>query len=246
MAASLSLNSTAPPPAAHGLHGLQGLLAAQGFIAAQGLHGFFFAAQGLHGLHGFFFAAQGLQGLEARRGTKQREDVAAPPAAQGLHGLQGLPAAQGFLAAHGLHGLHGFFFAAQGLHGLHGFFFAAQGLHGLHGFFFAAQGLQAAARRRFPVEGRAMAEGFSRGPLAAKDIWARLMALPAATPAPTSRLMTVLDSNVDLSPLTFRLLEWCAGLFRLANVFSPSASQDEGGNPSNRRSKCRESGVIGR
>ena len=50
-----------------------------------------------------------------------------PPAAQGLHGLQG------FFAAHGLQGLHGFL-AAQGLHG----FLAAQGLHGLHGLVFHA------------------------------------------------------------------------------------------------------------
>jgi hypothetical protein len=50
----------APPPAAQGLQGLQGL------AAAQGLHGFF-AAQGLHGFfaaHGFL-AAHGLQGLHA-------------------------------------------------------------------------------------------------------------------------------------------------------------------------------------
>ncbi|WP_219821752.1 hypothetical protein [Sneathiella aquimaris] len=52
------------------------------------------------------------------------------------------------MAAHGLHGLQGFFLAAQGLQGLQAFFFAAQGLHGffaahgLHGFFFALQGLQ--------------------------------------------------------------------------------------------------------
>jgi len=55
-----------------------------------------------------------------------------------------------FLAAQGLHGLHGFFFlAAQGLHGLQGFL-AAQGLHGflpahgLQGFFLALQGAQEA------------------------------------------------------------------------------------------------------
>ncbi len=46
---------------------------------------------------------------------------------------------QGFFAAQGLHGLHGFA-AAQGLQG----FFAAQGLQGLQGLhgFAAAQGLQ--------------------------------------------------------------------------------------------------------
>ncbi len=44
---------------------------------------------------------------------------------------------QGFFAAQGLHGLHGFA-AAQGLQG---FFLTAQGLQGLHGFA-AAQGLQ--------------------------------------------------------------------------------------------------------
>ena len=47
---------TEPPPAAHGLQGLQGFAAAHGL---QGLHGFL-AAQGLHA-----FAAQGLHGLQA-------------------------------------------------------------------------------------------------------------------------------------------------------------------------------------
>jgi hypothetical protein len=49
-------------------------------------HGFFFAAQGLHGLQAFL-AAQGLHGLQAFF------------AAQGLQGLQAL-------AAQGLQGLH--------------------------------------------------------------------------------------------------------------------------------------------
>jgi hypothetical protein len=98
----------APPAAAQGLHGLQGLQA-----AAQGLQGLQAAAQGLQGLH--FAAAQGLQGLQA-------------PAAQGLQGLH-LAAAQGlhFAAAQGLQGLQAP--AAQGLHGLH--LATAQGLQGL-------------------------------------------------------------------------------------------------------------------
>ena len=70
--------------AAQGLHGLQGL------AAAQGLHGLA-AAQGLQGLT----AAQGLQGLTAAQGLQGLA------AAHGLHGLQGLA------AAHGLHGLQG-------------------------------------------------------------------------------------------------------------------------------------------
>jgi len=49
--------------------------------------------------------------------------------AQGLQGLHGLFAAQGF------------FFTAQGLQGLQGFF-AAQGLHGLHPPFAALHGLK--------------------------------------------------------------------------------------------------------
>ena len=59
---------------------------------------------------------------------------------------------QGFLPAHGLHGLHGFL-AAHGLQGLHGFF-AAHGLQGLHGFF-AAHGVQVAS-----ISGCGTAVGF--------------------------------------------------------------------------------------
>ncbi|MDP6572580.1 MAG: hypothetical protein QGI06_03630 [Rhodospirillales bacterium] len=83
------LLETPPPPAAHGLQGLQG------FLAAQGLQGFFFAAHGLQGLQGFL-AAHGLQGFFAAHGFL---------APHGLHGFLAPHGLQGFLAPHGLHGL---------------------------------------------------------------------------------------------------------------------------------------------
>ena len=124
-----------------------------------------------------------------------------PPAAQGLHGLQG------FFAAHGLQGLHGFL-AAQGLQG----FFAAQGLHGffpahgLHGFF-AAQGLHAASWM-CPGLGFAAGNGADKGcaRMAACALGASTKALPTTRPKPAISGMTVVVSSLPLVDFIFARL----------------------------------------
>ncbi|MBL6951908.1 MAG: hypothetical protein ISR50_04715 [Alphaproteobacteria bacterium] len=108
------------------MQGLQGPQGLEAFLAAQGLHGLqaFLAAQGLHGLQAFL-AAHGLQAAAViNRGMAHFNEAAAPAPP---HGLQGLLAPQGFLAAQGLHGLQAFL-AAQGLQAPQPFFLAAQGL----------------------------------------------------------------------------------------------------------------------
>ncbi|MFC4270856.1 hypothetical protein ACFO8N_05085 [Sneathiella chungangensis] len=147
------------------MQGLQGLLAAQGFFfAAQGLHGLqaFFAAQGLQGLQALagFFAAQGLQAAAFCTDGTTQSDALDFAAAQGLQGLQGF-----FLAAHGLHGLQGFL--------------AAQGLQALAGFF-AAQGLQAAAAGLTVIA----ESGTATAPTSSKP------------PTPINAGRTVVDSNL--------------------------------------------------
>jgi hypothetical protein len=115
-----------------------------------------------------------------------------PPAAQGLHGLQG------FFAAHGLHGLQGFL-AAQGLHG----FFPAHGLHG----FLAAQGLHAASWMR-PGLGFAAGNGADKGcaRVAACALGTSTMALPTTKPSPAISGMTVVVSSLPLVDLIFARL----------------------------------------
>ncbi len=134
-------------------------------------------------------AAQGL--AAASLGTKQL--LAAPPAAQGLHGLQA-PAAQGLHglqppAAHGLHPL-----AAHGLHGLQPP--AAQGLHGLQAASWMVEplGLGTAVGLADPI-GRGTAVGFA-APMP-RPLDAALLGPASATTMPTPAISgtTALDRS---------------------------------------------------
>jgi hypothetical protein len=118
-----------------------------------------------------------------RRGTKHLL-LNPPPAAQGLHGLQGLHA----LAAQGLQG----FFAAQGLQPFfapHGFL-AAQGLHP----FFAAHGLRPAHGLQRFLAAQGLAANATPG-----SNWPTIAAPPRATPVPTTSGITVVDNSFRLS-----------------------------------------------